>query len=230
MVDCHQELHWTTYSLFFFSTTFCHFPGNCTIPSFQNFFIFLSKELFQVPFTLFQGIEFFPLREFCKDWNKWKSKSTMSGEYGGSVRTSQPICNSFLPGHQSNMVLCYPDGRLCIFCWLILNAFHRELLSVGLMGAVFVGINHLVFLKELIIEDSIAIPPYTQHHLLWMRTGFWLWLVLVHFTCPQSILFHSIVQYPFSSPVTICFKNGMFLLRLSGELRAEIWSRRVFFA
>ena len=32
----------------------------------------------------------------------------------------------------------------------------------------------------------------------------------------------------FSSPVTICFKNGMFSLRLSRESRAEIWSRSFF--
>ena len=53
----HQELHWTTYSPFC-STTFCHFSGNFIIPSSQNF-IFLSKELFQVPFTVLQGIEIF---------------------------------------------------------------------------------------------------------------------------------------------------------------------------
>lgn len=34
----------------------------------------LSKELFQVHFTVFQGIEIFPFREFWKDGNKWKSE------------------------------------------------------------------------------------------------------------------------------------------------------------
>ena len=40
---------------------------------FPKFFSFLSKELFQVPFTVLQGIEIFsiefpfPLQEFCKD-------------------------------------------------------------------------------------------------------------------------------------------------------------------
>ena len=121
----------------------------------------------------------------------------MSGEYGGSVRTSQPVCNGFLPTHQRNMQSCAILMGDYAFSVDFLDAFHRELLLVGLMGAVFIGLNHLVFLKEPIIEDSIAMPPYTQHHLLWMRTGFWLWLVLVHFICPQSILFHSIVQYPF---------------------------------
>ena len=35
------------------------------IPSSQNL-PFLSKELFQVSFTVYQGINFFPLREFIK--------------------------------------------------------------------------------------------------------------------------------------------------------------------
>ena len=64
--------------------------------TFPKLFIFLSKELFKVPFTEFQETEvFFPLREFYKDWNKWKSEGAVSGEYGGGIRTSQPSCNSF---------------------------------------------------------------------------------------------------------------------------------------
>ena len=43
-------------------------------------FICLSKELFQVPFTIFQGTESFSIEEFCKDGNKWKSEGAMSGE------------------------------------------------------------------------------------------------------------------------------------------------------
>ena len=37
---------------------------------FPKLFIFLSKELLQMSFMVFQGIEIFPLREFCKDQNK----------------------------------------------------------------------------------------------------------------------------------------------------------------
>ena len=53
-----------------------------------------------------------------------------------------------------------------------------------------------------------------------------MWLAVVHFTC----LFYSKLFYSthFSSPVTVCFKNGMFLLCLSGELLVEIWSRKFF--
>ena len=44
-------------------------------------------------------------------------------------------------------------------------------------------------------------------------------------------LFHSTLLYDinFSSHVTICFKNGMFLLQFSRESHAEIQSRSVFF-
>ena len=83
----HQELYWT-YSLFCF-TTFSHFSGIYIILSSPNFFIFLNKKLFQVSFTVFQKTEFFffPLRELCKNLNKWKSQGAMSGENDGWIRT-----------------------------------------------------------------------------------------------------------------------------------------------
>ena len=74
---------------------------------------------------------------------------------------------------KKHAVSCYPDGRLCIFCWLIPDTFHPGLLSFGLLGAVLVGINHLVFWKELIIEDFLPNPAYIQYHLLWMKTALW---------------------------------------------------------
>ena len=36
----------------------------------------------------------------------------------------------------------------------------------SLVSSAVVGINHLVIRKKLIIEDSLPIPPYAQHHLL----------------------------------------------------------------
>ena len=53
----HQELYWTMYSPFC-STTFCHFFRQLHNSIFPKL-IFLSKELFQVPFTVFQRIEIF---------------------------------------------------------------------------------------------------------------------------------------------------------------------------
>ena len=90
----HQELYWTTYSPFC-STTFCHFSGNFIIPYSQNFLSFWAKNCFRCLLQSYRELKIFPLREFCKDWDKWKSESAMSGEYGRWIRTSQPSCNSF---------------------------------------------------------------------------------------------------------------------------------------
>ena len=90
----HQELYWTTYPLVC-STTFCHFSGNFIIPSSQNFVSFWAKNCSRCLLESFRELKFFPLKEFCKDQNKWKSEGAMSGEYGRWIRTSQPSCNSF---------------------------------------------------------------------------------------------------------------------------------------
>ena len=50
----------------------------------------------------------------------------------------------------------------------------------------------MVFQKEFIIEDSLPIPPYTQHHLLWMKIG--LWYGRWWFTSPGPTIF-SILHY-----------------------------------
>ena len=91
-------------------------------------------------------------REFCKDQNKWNSKGAMSGKYGGWIRTSYQAVTVFAWSSEKHAVLGFPDGKLCVFCWLILGAFIQ--CSVIWLGAVLVGINHLVFQKELIRQDS----------------------------------------------------------------------------
>ena len=49
---------------------------------FLKCFIVLSKQLFQVPFTVFQGLEFFSIKRILyKDQNKWKSEGAITGEY-----------------------------------------------------------------------------------------------------------------------------------------------------
>ena len=70
-----------------------------------------------------------------------------------------------------------------------------------------VGINCLVFWKELITQDSFPIPPHIQYHLLWMEMA----IVVVDggsFCLPQD-LFHSTLLYSihFSLPITICIKK-----------------------
>ena len=66
---------------------------------------------------------------------------------------------------KKHVVLCYPDGRLCIFCWLIPDTFPWLLLSVGLIRRSTYW-NCLVFQKELITDDSL---PFH----LWIVTALW---------------------------------------------------------
>ena len=90
---------------------------------FPKLFIFLSKDLFQVPFYSLPGNWiFFHIREFCKDRNKWKSKGAMSDEYGRWINVLAQL-SVFALSSKKHMFLHYPDGRLCVFCWLIWTLF-----------------------------------------------------------------------------------------------------------
>ena len=95
---------------------------------------------------------------------------------------------------KTNAVLCYPDGRLCIFYWLILDAFDQVLLSVGLTESSTSWNESFGFQRKLIIDHSFPISPYT-HHLFWMKTGHWCgWWWFISLS-PWSLLFHVIIQY-----------------------------------
>ena len=65
----------------------------------------------------------------------------------------------------------HPYGRLCIFCWLIPDAFHWVLLSFGPIGSSTCGVNYLIFQNALIIETPFQ--SYHIHHLLWIKIGLW---------------------------------------------------------
>ena len=65
----------------FCSTTICHLSDNFRIPSSQSFF-FLSKVHFRCLLQSSRKLKCFPLREFCKDRNKWKSEGSMSDNCG----------------------------------------------------------------------------------------------------------------------------------------------------
>ena len=65
-----------------------------------------------------------------------------------------------------NAVLCYPDGRLCVFCWLFPDMFRWVLPFI----AVLVGINW--FFQEFRVEDCFPVPPHTQNHLFTWRSVF----------------------------------------------------------
>ena len=122
-------------------------------------------------------------------------------------------------------VLCYPGGRLWNFlltnsrCFSLSAAF-----SWSKWEGYLLEFNSLVFCKELIIEDSLLIAPYIQPHILWIKTAFGV-VAGGSFQLPHdpflSTLLYSI---HFSSPITVCFKNGTFSLHLSREFHVEIGS------
>ena len=56
-------------------------------------------------------------------------------------------------------------------CTCVLYVNSRHFISSAVFS--WSNWNHLVFWKELIIEDTLPIPPHIQHHLLWMKTGLW---------------------------------------------------------
>ena len=124
----HQELYWTMYSPFC-STTFCHFSGNFIIPSSQNFLSFWAKNCSRCLLQSSKELKFFPLREFFKDLNKWKSEGADESELPSQAVTV------FAWSSKKHAVLRYPHGRLCILCWLIPDAFCQMLLSGGLTGS-----------------------------------------------------------------------------------------------
>ena len=129
-----------------------------------TFYILEQRNL---PGAIPQNGNFSPLREFWKGWNKWQSKG------GGWVRAAdeseQPGCNCFF-------LVTTEKHCLKIMGLLLTNsglfpsggAFHwsdgeRHLLEVTAWFSA----------KELLPQDSLMIPPYTQHRLLWKQTTLW---------------------------------------------------------
>ena len=141
----HKELYWTTYSPFCF-TTFCHFSGNFIIPSSQNFLSFWAKNCSRCLLQSSRELKFFPLREFCKDQNKWKYEGAMSAAYGGWIRTFQPSYNSFY------LVIKETCG-LALSWWKIM---HFLLTNSGrfLSNGIFSWSNWEQYLWELIVWFS----------------------------------------------------------------------------
>ena len=154
----------------FCSSSYCHFSGKLIIYTLPKLLSLWAKNCSQCLLQSSRELKFFPLREFCKGKNKVKHEDAMSGEYSGWIRTSQSSYNSFYLVIKEHAVLRYPHGRLCVFCWQILDVFCQVLLLIGLTGS-STSWNCLVFQKELIIDDSHSIPPYSQDQLLWMKTG-----------------------------------------------------------
>ena len=127
----------------FSSTTFCRFSGNFIIPHSQNFSLFEQRPLLGV-FYSSRELNFFPLREFCKDQNKWKSKGTMSGEYIGWIRTSEPSCNSFFLFMRETCGLLLSWWK--IMCFLLTDA------GCFLLSVAFSWTNWEQYLLQLIVR------------------------------------------------------------------------------
>ena len=109
-------------------------------------------------------------------------------------------------------------------------------------SAVFSWLNWEQYMFELIVQFcrrsySKQRIPFQSHHIhnfIFFELKPWplVWLVVGSFCLPHG-LFCSILLYSihFSSPVTICFKNGMFSLCLMKHfiMHVEIWSKKVFY-
>ena len=136
----HQELYSP-----FCSTTFCHFSDNFIITSSQNFLSFWAKNS-RCLLQSSRELKCFPLREFCKDLNKWKSKGAVSGEYGGWIGTSQASCNSFCLVIKKNI-------QSCVF-WRKIMSFLLTNPGRFSSSAAFSWCNWELYLLELIVWFS----------------------------------------------------------------------------
>ena len=88
---------------------------------FQKFLSFWAKNYSRCLLQSSREWKFFPLREFCKDRNKWKSEEgAVSGEYGGWIRNSQPSCNSFCLVIKETC--CLELSWWKIMCFLLTNS------------------------------------------------------------------------------------------------------------
>ena len=135
----------------------------------------------------------------------------------------------FVWSSKKHVILYYHDGRLCIFCWLIPDAFHWVLLSVGGIWSTTCWNSSFGF-PEGAYDRRLPSSPtvYTTSPFL-DEDWFLLWLVVVHLQAPQALPFHLIVRYPLCVACHNLFQNWNISLYLSGEWHAEIWSNVFFF-
>ena len=112
------ELYRTMYSPFCSSAFWHFFQATSQFHLAKTFYLFEQRTVPGAFYSLLGNWNFFPFWEFFKDVNKWKFEDAVSGEYGGWMRTSQPICNGFCLVIKETWGR-YLDGRLCVFCWFI---------------------------------------------------------------------------------------------------------------
>ena len=74
--------------------------------------MFLSQELFQVPFTVFQVIENFPLTEFVKTKINGNPKMQCLVNMVDDLELPSQAVTAFAWSSKKHSALCYPGGRL----------------------------------------------------------------------------------------------------------------------
>ena len=101
---------------------------------------------------------------------------------------------------------------------LLLNCF----LSFGQLLIVKYRIDRLTRFQNIIVDNSLPIPPYTQHHLTGRQSG--LCSRLCHFTTlqPRSFAFNVLVFYPFFIARYYSLKNGSISLRFNNVSQISI--------
>ena len=127
-----------------------------------------------------------------------------------------------------HVVLPYAEGRLCIFCWLTPDTFHRVLLSVKLEAILF-GTHILVFLEGVLTRRLLSTPTMYKTSTSWDEDRTLAQLVMVHFTCP---VISSVSCYCTVSTFYLLSQSVLkmeYLHFFSRELHVEICSRRCLF-
>ena len=109
-------------SFFFVLLLSAIFSGSFITLYSQSILSFWAKNCSMCVLESSRELKFLPLRELCKDWNKWKSKGAMSSEYSRWIRTSQPRCKSLCLVTKETCSLALPWGK--IMCFLLTNSGH----------------------------------------------------------------------------------------------------------
>ena len=134
---------------------------------FPKLLIFLSKQLFHVPFTVFQRIEIFFIKIICKDRNKWKSKMWCLVNMVGESELPSQAVTVVVRSAEKHAVLRYSYERLCL---LLTNSgrFSSSAARVGLIGCSTCWNEPFDFPEG---AHNRGLSSSLTVFLLWMTTG-----------------------------------------------------------
>ena len=97
---------------------------------------------------------------------------------------------------KKHVILHYPVGRLCIFCWLILDTFRHVLLSTGLTGSSACWNWSFGFPEGAHNKGLPSNPTINTTSSSLVEDWPLVWFIVVHFPCPWSLPFCVTIQYP----------------------------------